>query len=193
MTSFINGENVIYAGCVFEQDSADNSCVISYELAVLNDISVGDTITVCNPSKEEQTYTLTICGIFQNETTDFYANTVFVSYSSLNAIAENTEINAEEVINDRGMTSSTALRTTTNGTFIFYDIESYENFCEDVEAMGLDTEAYTVSSSDLNQYEKSVVPLESLSKFTMLFFVVVLLIGGGILVIFNIFTIRERK
>lgn len=59
--------------------------------------------------------------------------------------------------------------------------------------MGLDTDTYTVSSADINQYEKSIVPLESLSKFTMMFFVVVLLIGGGILVIFNMFTVRERK
>ena len=86
MTSFISGENVIYEGSVFEQDSSDNSCVISYELAVLNELAVGDTITVCNPSKEEQTYTLTVCGIFQNETTDSYSNTIFTTYASLDAI-----------------------------------------------------------------------------------------------------------
>lgn len=96
-------------------------------------------------------------------------------------------------MSDRGTTTSTALRASTSGTYVFYDVEGYEGFCADVEFMGLDTEVYTVSSADLNQYEKSVVPLESLSKFTMIFFVVVLLIGGCILVIFNMFTVRERK
>lgn len=193
MTSFISGENVIYEGSVFEQDSSDNSCVISYELAVLNELAVGDAITVCNPSKEEQTYTLTVCGIFQNETTDSYSNTIFTTYASLDAIVEDTKKNAEEVTNDRGMTSSTELKATPNGTYVFFDVESYDGFCADAISMGLDTDTYTVSSSDINQYEKSIVPLESLSKFTMMFFVVVLLIGGGILVIFNMFTVRERK
>lgn len=193
MTSFINGENAICEGTVFDQDSTDGSCVISYELAVLNDLVVGDTITVLNPSKEDQTYTLTVCGIFRNETTDSYSNTIFTTYAFLDAIVEDTERNAEEVVSDRGTTTSTALRDSTSGTYVFYDVPWYEDFCADVESMGLDTEVYTVSSADLNQYEKSVVPLESLSKFTMIFFIVVLLIGGCILVIFNMFTVRERK
>lgn len=193
MTTFINGENVICDGSVFDQDSADSSCVISYELAILNGLEVGDIVTVCNPSKEDQTYTLTVCGIFQNKTTDSYSNTIFTSYASLDAIIEDTVKNAEKVTNDRGGTTSTALRSTTNGTYVFYDVEGYEGFCADVGSMGLDMETYTVTSADLNQYEKSIVPLESLSKFTMIFFIVVLLIGGCILVIFNMFTVRERK
>lgn len=193
MTSFINGENTIYEGSVFDQDSTDNSCVISYELAVLNALSVGDVITVCNPQKEDQAYTLTICGIFQNETTDSYANTIFTSYASLNTIVADTASHSEEVVNDRGITTTTALRSTTNGIYVFTNTERYEAFCADVETMGLDMDAYTVSSSDINQYEKSVLPLESLSKFTMIFFIVVLLVGGCILVIFNMFTVRERK
>lgn len=193
MTSFINGENVMYEGSIFDQTSADNSCVISYELAVLNDLAVGDAITVCNPQKEDQAFTLTICGIFQNETSDSYANTIFTSYASLNSIVADTASNAEDVVNERGITTTTALRSTINGVYVFTNVERYEAFCTDVEAMGLDTEAYTVSSSDLSQYEKSVVPLESLSKFTMVFFIVVLLVGSCVLVIFNMFTVRERK
>lgn len=95
--------------------------------------------------------------------------------------------------NGRGGTTSTALRSTVSGTYVFSNAERYEGFLTDVEVLGLDTEAYAVLSTDLNQYEKSVVLLESLSKFTMIFFIVVLLIGGGILVIFNMFTVRERK
>ena len=85
MTDFINGESVIYEGSVFEQDSADYTCVISYELAVLNELGIGDTFTVHNPAKEEQSYTLKICGIFQNATTDAYSNIVYTTYASLNA------------------------------------------------------------------------------------------------------------
>lgn len=193
MATFINGENVISEGNVFEQDSADGSCIISYELALLNELAVGDSFTIINPQKEDQVYTVTICGTFLNEASDSYANTVFMSYGSLNNIIEDTVTNAEEVENDRGGTSSTAIRTTVNGTYVFTNTERYEGFLTDVEAMGLDMEAYAVSSNDINQYEKSVVPLESLSKFTMIFFIVVLVIGGCILMIFNMFTVRERK
>lgn len=193
MTTFISGENVIYEGNVFEQDSSDGSCIISYELALLNDLAVGDSFTIINPQKEDQVYTVTICGTFLNESSEAYANTVFMSFASLNAMVEDTIANAEEVENGRGGTTSTALRSTVSGTYVFSDTERYEGFLTDVEVLGLDTEAYAVSSTDLNQYEKSVVPLESLSKFTMIFFIVVLLIGGGILVIFNMFTVRERK
>lgn len=193
MTPFINGENVICDGSVFEQDSTDNTCIISYELAVLNDLSVGDPIQLCTPQKEEQAYMLTVCGIFQNETSDAYSNTVFMSYKSLNAIIEDTVSHAEESENDWGMAVSTALRSALNGTYVFTDIGRYEDFRADVEAMGLDMEIYTVSSGDINQYKKSVVSLESLSKFTMLFFMIVLLVGGCILVVFNMFTVRERK
>lgn len=193
MTSFINGENVILEGSVFDQDSADGSCVISREMAVLNGLAVGGSITLCNPQKEEQTYPLTVCGIFQNETTDSYSNTIFTSYASLDAIVKDTADHADETTNDFGMTTSTALRAATSATYVFYDTKRYESFRADVESMGLDMENYAVSSGDISQYEKSVVPLESLSKFTMAFLIVVLLIGGGILVIFNMFTVRERK
>lgn len=101
MTTFISGENVIYEGSIFEQDSSDGSCVISYELALLNDLAVGDSFTIINPQKEDQVYTVTICGTFLNESSDAYANTVMMSYGSLNAIVGDTVENAEEVENER--------------------------------------------------------------------------------------------
>ena len=92
-------------GNVFEQDSSDGSCIISYELALLNDLAVGDSFTIINPQKEDQVYTVTICGTFLNESSEAYANTVFMSYASLNAMVEDTIANAEEVENGRGGTN----------------------------------------------------------------------------------------
>ena len=193
MTTFIDGENVISDGSVFDEGSTDNSCVISYELATLNDFSVGDTITLSNPNKETETYKFIISGIFKNETSDVYANQIYTSYESLKNIIDSSSENAEEIENDMGMTMSTALMDTTNGFFVFSNIDNYENFCKDVETMGLDTDTYTVSSSDVNAFEQSLLPLNNLSKFTMIFFVVILIIGALILIVFNIFSIREKK
>ena len=58
--------------------------------------------------------------------------------------------------------------------------------------MGLD-DSYTISSSDLQSYENSLVPLENLSTFALYFLVIVLVVGAVILVVLNIFNIRERK
>ncbi|MGN1195394.1 MAG: ABC transporter permease, partial [Acutalibacteraceae bacterium] len=193
MTTFISGENSIYDGAVFDQDSNNNTCVISYELAALNDLSVGDKIELLNPQNEEQSYTFTICGLFKNETSDSYANQIFTSFESLYNVILDTENNAETIESENGSETSTALHGSISGTYVFENMENYEAFCLDVKEMGLDTDTYTVTSSDISRYEQSIVPLESLSRFTMVFFLVVLIIGGGILVIFNIFCVRERK
>ncbi|MGN1444084.1 MAG: ABC transporter permease [Acutalibacteraceae bacterium] len=193
MTSFISGENSIYDGAVFDQNSDNKTCVISYELASLNNLSVGDTIQLINPEDDQQTYSFTICGLFKNESTDSYANQIFTSFDSLYAVISDAQDNAETVTNKDGSETTTALHSSVNGTYVFTSLENYEAFCQDVEKMGLDTEVYTVTSSDISRYEQSIVPLESLSKFTMVFFLVVLIIGGGILVVFNIFCVRERK
>ena len=58
--------------------------------------------------------------------------------------------------------------------------------------MGLSDE-YTISSGDLTAYEQSLEPLKNLSEYAMYFFVVILIIGGIILAVLNIFNIRERK
>ena len=73
-----------------------------------------------------------------------------------------------------------------------YDNESYEKFEEEVRALGLD-ESYTVSSSDITAFENSLAPLNTLSTMAGWFLLVILIIGGIILVVLNIFNVRERK
>ena len=80
----------------------------------------------------------------------------------------------------------------TNGTYVFADQEKYEQFQDDVKEMGLD-DSYTVTSQDVNSYEQSLIPLENLSNFALYFFIVVLIIGAIVLMVINIFNIRERK
>ena len=47
--------------------SADQTCIVNEELALYNDLEIGDVITLSNPNDEEETYELTISGIYQNE------------------------------------------------------------------------------------------------------------------------------
>lgn len=213
MTAFVSGTSQITDGAVFEEDTADPVCVISDELATLNGLEVGGTLTLLNPNDEEESITLTIVGIYHNDSAAVAeggmmrgfsaasdpANQIYLSYPALKAITDASAAGAETATDEEtGRTSTTALREQVAGTYLFAELnglsaaENYEAFQEDVKALGL-PDGYTVTSSDVESYEQSLVPLENLSQFALWFLVVVLAVGGVILVVFHIFQIRERK
>lgn len=194
MVGFIEGTMTIYDGEMFDIDDETNQCVISYELAYFNDLEVGDTFTLVNSLNEEDTVEFEISGIFYCESSDSYSNCVYISYTSMMAIIEASEDLDGTYISERTEeeTSST-LSTSDNATFVFASVESYEAFPDEAEALGLDLETYTITSTDLTEFESSLEPLESTSQFVMVFLLVVLAIGAIILIVFNLFSIRERK
>lgn len=204
MSDFNNGIAEVSEGTIFDFDSEELTCIINSELAAYNEISVGDTITFTNPSDETQTYDIKVVGIYEKSASDNSsasmfssamdsANQIYMSYNALHALVEASNENASESTDETtGMTTSTVLRSQTRGTYVLGTKEAYENFKKDVEAMGLD-DGYTVSSQDVNAYESSLEPLENLSKFAGYFLIVVLVVGGAMLVVFNMFHIRERK
>ena len=189
MTDFLSGASSITEGSVFDENDNTNQCIISSELAEYNDLSVGDTITLVNPNATDETYEFTICGIYESsDTGDSYsnmmggfgaafdsANRIYTSYENVSAITE----------------ASDTLQSQTNGTYTFASVDDYEAFKEETEAALGDN--YTVSSADVDSYEQSLQPLENLSTYAKYFLAVVLAIGGIILVVLNIFNIRERK
>lgn len=198
MTQFgTNGTYSITDGQVFSEGTSELDCIISDELALLNNLAVGDTITLTNPNYESETYTLTICGIYNNSSAVASnnpfnnvdsANNIYLSYNALSQIISLSSENA--VTDDDG--KSSALTSTTQGTYTFSSVENYNTFCDEVRTMGL-SEDYTVSSSDVESYEQSLLPLENLSTMAMYFLIVVFAIGAIIMVVLNIFNIRERK
>ena len=100
MKDFVDGSSSITEGEMFAEGTADNTCVISSELASYNDLAVGDTITLSNSNQEDETYTLTIAGIYETESTSDSAssmmggfmagadssNQIYVSYQTLETI-----------------------------------------------------------------------------------------------------------
>lgn len=200
MTAFVNGTSTVTEGSVFEEGTSDMQCIISEELSLYNSIAVGDTITVTNSDAETEEYVLTVVGIYtaaEQESMSFSqsdpANQILVSYESLASIISASAENATTVTNETtGEEESTAMTASTSGTYVFADTESYEKFEDEARALGLD-EMYTVSSTDYSNYEESLVPLETLSKLSKYFLIVVLVIGIAILMVFNMFSTRERK
>lgn len=216
MTSFQNGTASITEGTVFTEGTTDNECIISEELALFNDLSVGDTITLVNPNIEgeeaedgtvtySETYTLTVVGFYTDSsantdnsysmfgmTSSDPANKIYMSYNALKAIVDSSEEVAVTETNDYGIETSTAVRGTLTGTYAFADTDAYYQFEEDVRTLGLD-ESYTVTSSDLLAFENSLTPLNTLSTMAGTFLIVILIIGAVILIVLNIFNVRERK
>ena len=203
MTAFINGNASIVDGSMFEQGTSELICVISEELAMYNELAVGDTIIITNPSLETETYTLTISGIYtSSENNDFSmsmfgasqdpANRIYMSAAALQTVLDASEENSTTITNDYGRESESKITGTLSATYSFADTESYYAFETEVRTLGL-SEDYTVSSSDVSAYENSLAPLDTLSTMAGWFLVVILIIGGVILVVLNIFNVRERK
>lgn len=204
MTKFISGESKISSGEMFDAESSDLDCLISNELAVFNGLSVGDTITLANPNAEDETYSFTIVGIYTNtsstdssnqmrfSTAHDPANLICVSYNALKAVTDNSEAVATTSTDDNGSETTTALSMQTSGTYVFSDKTNYENFSKELTGKGL-SEYYTLSSNDINNYDSSLVPLENLSSFATTLLFIILGVGAIILIVLNIFNIRERK
>lgn len=206
MTDFVQGSKSITEGSMFLQNDTGRQCIISQELATYNDLSVGDTITLENPNKEEETYTFTIIGVYQSSETEGSsgnmmggfsasfdsANQIYTSYENLKEITDSSAAGAEVTTDgDMGMETTTELKSETTGTYAFAEIDDYEAFKgEAEETLGNN---YTVTSTDITEYEQSLLPLENLSKYAGYFLVLILGIGGIILIVLNIFNIRERK
>ena len=204
MTAFVSGNaSILEGGAMFDEGTSELVCVISEELAMYNDLAVGDTITLVNTALDTETYTLTICGIYEsNQTNDFSmsmfgksqdpANQIYMSSNALQVILDASEANSTTVTNDYGYESESKITSTLSATYFFADTDDYYAFEEEVRALGLD-ESYTVSSSDISSFENSIAPLNTLSTMAGWFLVVILIIGGIILVVLNIFNVRERK
>ncbi len=206
MTEFLNGTASITEGSVFAEGVIDLDCVISEELAIFNGISVGDSIILINPNNEEESYTLTVVGIYQNTESNTGnefsmfgnsysdpANKIYMSYNALaQIILESESVATTETDEQTGMTRSTAVMGNISATYLFASVEDYEVFTEEVRDLGLD-ESYTISSSDIASFENSLVPLNTLSQTASTFLIVILIIGGVVLVVLNIFNVRERK
>lgn len=164
MSDFIDGTASISEGSMFAEGGSDPVCAISSELALYNDISVGDEITLQDQDGTVELM-LTVSGIYERESAMMQgpgvdsANQILMSYAALAQLAEDAQLSPQ-----------------VSGTYVFSTMTDYEAFDAECRELGLD-EAYTISSTDVNAYEQSLIPLENLSNFAFWFLAVILLIG----------------
>lgn len=183
MTDFINGNYKIKSGNV-DSDFTSDSCVISEELATLNDIKVDDEITLVSPYDTKITYKLKVTGIYESNTDD--SSDMSSMYSnSANTIITNVTV-VENIVN-----KDEDIQTTITPTFILKSSDVVNKFGEEVKEKGL-SEYYTVTNNldVVNNATKSIV---SVKKFATTFLLITLIIGAVVLFVINMINIRERK
>lgn len=175
MTDFTDGTSTITEGNMFDEQTEENQCIIPEDLATYNGVSVGDTISL--KVDDSTTVNFVVTGFYSTTSSNPMnaSNTIYTSYNVVKNLSEtyNLDLNV-------------------NGTYVFNTVKDFNKFKKECTKKGL-SDSYTVTSSDLQAYQQSIVPLQNLSKFATYFLIVVFVIGAIVLVVLNIFSIRERK
>lgn len=184
MSDFIAGNYTIIEGSVSD-DFTSNTCIINSELATLNDISVGDTITLVNPNDDDITYKLEVVGIYSDNSLES-TNDMQSMYSK----SVNTIITTTTVI-DNILEEDEDLRVTVNPTFILISKDVIDSFIEEVSEKGL-SEYYQVTTN-LDTITSETESISNVSNFATTFLILTLIIGGVVLFVLNMINVRERK
>ncbi len=202
-----NGTFTMSSGQVFSY-KADGKVIIPQALAQFNGLSVGDTFEVEDLSGSDTTYELTIVGIYKNTsssdanmrgpksgTSSDPDNAIYTSINTLQKLGlsiESSSTSSSSSSDDSSSTTSSASRTQLNYSYVLSSKSDYDTFTSDVKKAGLD-DSYTVSSADVENYEASLLPLDNLSKFALTLLIIVLAVGAAVLIVINLFNVRERK
>lgn len=188
---FINGNKKLLEGSLIEADNTDNVIVISEELATNNDLSVGDSITFTNTNDESISYTYEIVGIYEIVTDSSTTNPIgkMMNNESNQIISNLTVLN--QIINDDG-TDTTSYSMSSSITSAFYmDYEDQSEFESAVRELGI-SEYYKISTNE-SEITSTLEPIKNITSFSFTFLIVILIVGGVVLAIINLFNIRERK
>ncbi|MEO4053772.1 FtsX-like permease family protein [Solibacillus sp. CAU 1738] len=179
---FKKGERKIINGRIFEND---NEVVISEDLAKLNKLKSGDTIVLRSIADVEKDIPLTITGIYQDLTKDASADFAYKDpyMTRRNELLTNYETAASLV----GEQANSMSRI----KYFLHSPDDLEAFVKEAQGKGL-SEYYSFTNNEY-LYKQIAGPVESVQKISTVFLVVVLILGGIILVLLNLITLRERK
>ncbi len=182
MNDFVSGTYQIQEGEMFTDFSA-LECVVSSELATLNNITVGSTITLKNPNTQA-TYDFIVKGIYKDNSTNSEDSAKMYSPSA------NKIITGSGVIENLVAQDST-LVTNITPYFILKNEEAIEPFSAELKEKGLN-EYYAVSTN-LEELETATQSIENVKTFATTFLIITLIIASIVLFVINMINIRERK
>ncbi len=183
MQEFIEGSYTIIEGEVSEDFEANN-CLVNSELATLNEIEVGDEITVIDSEDENNTYKLIVSGIFEEKEE---TNNMGMSMFSNSANTIITNVNTVKNIAD----NNDELAISTAPTFVLTSADVVEKFEDELTEKGLSE--YLSVQTNLEQVEGATSTISNVKTFAITFLIITLILGTVILLVINMINIRERK
>lgn len=199
ITDFVDGVRKIIDGVMVSKENTDKVLVISEELALENELKVGDKVTLYSPTDEDTKYEFEIIGIFEDnneiESNSFMgmsamnsSNQIFTNITSVDELL--TSINSTSTTNSQ---TGNIMRNNQGLTAKYYlnNVDNVASFENEVREKGLNS-LYNVTTNENVTLEK-IKPIENLSNFSFSFLIVILIVGGLVLGIINMINIRERK
>jgi len=183
ITDFQEGYRGILAGSF---PASYNECIVSEDFANLNNIAVGDVIEIIDSVNPDNILLLTVSGIYFDFTSNMFGagpeapaainvrNNIITYYETASTFVDKN--------NDR--------RTDT-AVFFLKSPDLISAFEIEARAAGLSID-YKVTI-DEDAYNKIISPVQGLSKISLTFMIVVLILGGLVLVLLATLSIRERK
>ncbi|MSS13370.1 ABC transporter permease [Bifidobacterium tsurumiense] len=173
-------------------NTATDEVLISKAIADANNLKVGDSITVANPTNADTAYTFKIQGIYT------YNDTAASGEGSDAKLAKDNRDNAIYMTYTAFAGSNLDTSDGTGWSIPDLDIQftlnsaaDYDTFVKAVEDAKL-PDTYEIVSSTLTDYKASIAPLESLANGMRIARIVVLVLGGLALLALVIVSMRHR-
>ena len=181
MTDFVDGTLKITSGEMISNFD-EFECAINEELASLNSISVGDTITLKNPTTNI-TYDFKVVGIYEDNSG--MDDSVNMYSKSANKIITGSKVVEKLVADD------STLGTNVTPTFVLNSEDVIEEFTNEVKEKGLN-DNYTINTN-LNEIQNATESIDIVKTFATTFLLIMLAISAVVLFVINMINIRERK
>lgn len=188
---FFNDTNKLLSGRYFtdeEVESGANVIIIENTIATLNELEIGDTITVSKiirgvPGSEATSseMTFTIVGIYKTGTPTDASSTDFRGSFNLSENTMYAPFNT--VLTNNGSKIDSVTFTLKNPS----DVDAFTTYVE-----GIGTSYRTLNANDA-AYEKMVGPISSVSNTSNILVFVVVIAGGLIIGLLSMLSIKDRK
>ncbi|MCY9258101.1 ABC transporter permease [Bacillus spizizenii] len=183
---FSDGDSKITDGrAITKSDVGKNVTVINETLAVENDVSVGDSITIESATDEDTTVKLKVVGIYKTTSSgdDQAQNFSFLNpYNKLYTPYTATE----------ALKGDDYKNTIDSAVYYMDDAKNMDAFVKAAKKTSIDFNTYTLNTND-QLYQQMVGPIENVASFSKNVVYLVSVAGAVILGLIVMMSIRERK
>ncbi len=184
ISEFVEERYVLKEGKLLsENDVGSKLCVIENQLALDNDLSIGDKFNIY--LTEGENIELEVAGIFEVESEE-QLDMMFMGGMGMSSPYNKIYTTLDFAQNIKGTNDLTS------AVYYLDDPKNIETFIELAKNnTTIDFETYMLDANDF-AYERSIASLENMESFTTLFLIVVIVAGCAILCLILILTLRSR-